>query len=1067
MNNFYDLQLDISSFDIPVCIIGDMNARTGVLNDLFDHKEYVSGYFGLDEIDVDCCQEQLVKNNVALVRNSKDKKSNNSGKLLCETCVVHNICILNGRFGQDKQGDFTCFNHNLGKSVIDYAIVSPKLLDHVADFKVNEFDKLLSDTHCAITLDLKSINRIENAEEKLIENEGLRDDTNNNRQSNPVYYLKWGKNMPENFKKEFNENDVEELNHLLNRTCDDPTQNNINEFYKNLSDIIVEKAVNVEAYVPSNDRNIGKTNKFQQPCFNKKCLHARDNYYKVRNRLKFTNIEERNRKVKAASMKFKDTIKETKKQYFKRIHSKLRVLKSNNSKEYWNFLNKSARKTKNNCEIELETLREHFEKISQKNDQNDNNVEPDIPIFTGSDNDEINQSFTINEIKTLIRKLKNGKSCGLDRIRNEFLKNCPDEILNVIVRYFNIVLESGIVPEDWCVGVIIPLYKNKGNIKDPDNYRGITLLSCVGKLFTALLNQRLTDYMDAVGGIGDEQAGFRHGYSTMDHIFTLYSILQVYMNKGKRVYCAFIDYKKAFDFVDRVSLWKKMLSIGINGKLLNVIHSLYNSAKSCVRNCDVVSDYFSCNVGVRQGENLSPMLFAIFLNDFEFSISRHYRGLDLLANEINEKLSNDDVEHFLRIFALLYADDTIVLAESPEQLQLALNAVYEYCRDWNLTVNTTKTKIVIFSRYKVSDYPAFLFGHDLIEVVDDYTYLGVIFNYNGSFQKAINKQALQGKKAFYALLNKVKVLRLPVDLALELFDHLVIPILLYGSEVWGFSNYTQLEILERKFIKVILGLNKSTPNCMIYGETGKIPISNAVNCRMINFYARIVNGNHHKIAYIMYKLLKKKCEQEDNFSVDWVNHVQVSLGNIGMNDLFMFDGNGFSCDYIKKAVKLRIADMYKQDWHNELYVHEYCDFYKTIKTDWHQMKYLTCLNYYQRKTLCKWRCRSNQLPISTSRFNITDEILCPFCIKDELVGDELHYLFKCPFFNDDRSKFLGNVSTNQDIYRVIELFQIHDINLIEGLLNFINLVMKIFENKNQWDKDISFNSSIYDENEEI
>ena len=98
----------------------------------------------------------------------------------------------------------------------------------------------------------------------------------------------------------------------------------------------------------------------------------------------------------------------------------------------------------------------------------------------------------------------------------------------------------------------MPLYKDKGSLNDPDNYRGITLLSCVGKLFTAVLNDRVTKYLDAVGGIGDEQAGFRQGHSTIDHIFALHAILNIYLSAGKRVYCAFIDYKKAFDFVDRV-----------------------------------------------------------------------------------------------------------------------------------------------------------------------------------------------------------------------------------------------------------------------------------------------------------------------------------------------------------------------------------------------------------------------------------------------------------------------------------------------------------------------------------
>ena len=111
---------------------------------------------------------------------------------------------------------------------------------------------------------------------------------------------------------------------------------------------------------------------------------------------------------------------------------------------------------------------------------------------------------------------------------------------------------------------------------------------------------------------------------------------------------------------------------------------------------------------MRQGENLSPMLFAIFLNDFEYSISRNYNGLGFLAFEINKLLSDEDVEHFLRLFTLLYADDTIVMAESAEQLQLALDAVHRYCADWDLTVNTGKTNIVIFSRKKMHKLPSFL-----------------------------------------------------------------------------------------------------------------------------------------------------------------------------------------------------------------------------------------------------------------------------------------------------------------------------------------------------------------------
>ena len=130
------------------------------------------------------------------------------------------------------------------------------------------------------------------------------------------------------------------------------------------------------------------------------------------------------------------------------------------------------------------------------------------------------------------------------------------------------------------------------------------------------------------------------------------------------------------------------------------------------------------------------------------------------------------------------------------------------------------------------------------------------------------QQVLQSEKAFYALLEKVYKLCLPVDISLELFDQLVLPVLLFGCEVWGFGNITQIEILYQKYIKILLGIADFTPNVMVYGETGTIPIMNHVKSRMENFM-RLMNGEMSKLSLTVYRLMRKKCEVENDYNPKW------------------------------------------------------------------------------------------------------------------------------------------------------------------------------------------------------
>ena len=127
----------------------------------------------------------------------------------------------------------------------------------------------------------------------------------------------------------------------------------------------------------------------------------------------------------------------------------------------------------------------------------------------------------------------------------------------------------------------------------------------------------------------------------------------------------------------------------------------------------------------------------------------------------------------------------------------------------------------------------FKFGNDLIEIVDDFNYLGVKFNYNNKTKKTIAKQVTQARRAMFSLVSKARKLDLPIDIQLELFDQLVIPILLYGCEVWAFGDIADIESFYLRFCKQVLRLKTNTATCMVYGEIGRSGISTVIDKRLV------------------------------------------------------------------------------------------------------------------------------------------------------------------------------------------------------------------------------------------
>lgn len=194
---------------------------------------------------------------------------------------------------------------------------------------------------------------------------------------------------------------------------------------------------------------------------------------------------------------------------YNRIYEKkIREINKNQLKDYWKLINKIVKRKKIE-QLTLDSLFEFFKEVDN-NPHNEQNDEEIIKNFDISNNYEIlNSNITPEEIKKSINLLKNNKSSGNDGIINKYIKHNKDKMLPLYVTLFNIILETGIIPTQWSEGVIIPIYKNKGISTQPENQRPITLLPCIGKLFTSALNERFNNFLEINEILSESQAGFR------------------------------------------------------------------------------------------------------------------------------------------------------------------------------------------------------------------------------------------------------------------------------------------------------------------------------------------------------------------------------------------------------------------------------------------------------------------------------------------------------------------------------------------------------------------------------
>ncbi|TWW53877.1 R2DM Retrovirus-related Pol polyprotein from type II retrotransposable element [Takifugu flavidus] len=393
------------------------------------------------------------------------------------------------------------------------------------------------------------------------------------------------------------------------------------------------------------------------------------------------------------------------------------------------------------------------------------------------------------EFAKVVKKLLGGKAPGVDEIHPEFLKALDVVGLSWLTRLCNIAWTSGAVPLDWQTGVVVPLFK-KGDRRVCSNYRGITLLSLPGKVYSGVLERRVRRIVEP--RIQEEQCGFRPGRGTVDQLYTLSRVFEAAWEFAQPVHMCFVDLEKAFDRVPRGVLWGVLREYGVSGPLIRAVRSLYDRCQSLVRIAGSKSNSFPVRVGLRQGCPLSPILFITFMD----RISRCSHGV--------EGVRFGD----LRIRSLLFADDVVLLASSARDLQLSLDRFAAACEAAGMKISTSKSEAMVLNRKKVECL--LRVKEEILPQVEEFKYLGVLFTSEGRMEREIDRRIGAVSTVMRTLHRSVVVKReLSRKAKLSIYRSIFVPTLTYGHELWVMTERTRsrVQAAEMSFLRRVAGLS--------------------------------------------------------------------------------------------------------------------------------------------------------------------------------------------------------------------------------------------------------------------
>ena len=765
-------------------------------------------------------------------------------------------------------------------------------------------------------------------------------------------------------------------NEVLNRLTNSVNTESIDSILSSFTTFMNENSEQVFGTKGcSTAKNRNSHNSFKQSeWFNSDCRTAKREFKTARN-LFIRDKNDANRKRFVKTRTKYNRVKRQAKNKFKRTEGyTVSELAKSHPKKFWKSIKKRYKKKSSQSDtLSAQDFLNHFKEIYGGPDEQSQQDEQ--PNLGNNEDQELDVEITISELKEAVFSQKNGKSCGLDNLCAEIFKNSFDIISPFLLILFNRLFANGEYPKAWGEGIIVPIFKS-GNTHDTTNYRGITLINVLGKIYSQVLLNRLSKWSEKHEKLSKNQFGFQKGKSTVDCIFILYSVISKVLNSGEKLYCCFIDYEKAFDKINRSLLWHKLIFENVSSKFVRALKSMYDVVKACIRYNSKHSDFLNSYTGLKQGDPSSPLLFMLFIND--------------LVDNINANLENIFELDELMLFIILYADDAVVFARSKESLQSLLNDIQLYCGTWGLKINTRKTKVMIFEKGRHTSCDLFL-NNVKLEVVQSFKYLGVHFFKNGNWFRTQKRLANHASRALHNLFALFRQLDLPMSEQCKLFDILVGSILNYSSEVWGMHDANDIEVIHTNFCRWILNVKKSTNLSALYGELGRVPFIIQRKFNMIKYWVKLLKSNDSFLPKKMYRILKDDADSGNSYNgSNWASYIKSLLDNLGLSYIWLQQGE---IDIPLQLIKQRIFDHYYQTWYTDINNYNRLITYARFKHEFHRENYLDFIaNKKYKVALTRFRLSSHDLRIERGRYeNIARaERICK-CCNMSMIENEYHF----------------------------------------------------------------------------